>query len=269
MFAVSVMVGNLFQSEAWGSGLCGWVGVDCTTSKIPPSLIPPTVVVLPNASKTLVTTSPNTITTTDLCTTAASASVCPITGTNSKLNTAIIPDLSATYILNTARGSPGGVATLNGSGQVSQPPAIASSKYMTPANPTNLTSTSYLMFGLGSTMSFTALRVGKVRFTISWFPGGVGPAMNTYKVAYGTGLAPANGTAATGTVVGAIYYGGTAAAAPIDGGASTTPIMIVRDVIVSQSSGTAYWWDLQGAKGSGNTSVGMSTIEATLEELEM
>jgi hypothetical protein len=270
LFCVGILVGNLFQSVASGAGFCGWVGVDCSTSKIPPSLIPPTVVVLPNTTKTLVDTATNTITTTDLCTTAAAAGICPITGTNSKLNTAIIPDLSSTYILNTARGAPGGVATLNGSSQVSQPTAIAASKYLTPANPTSLTSTSYLMFGLGSTLTYTTLRAGNTRITFSWFPVGVGPATNNYRLAYGTGLAPANGTAATGTVVGATYIGGTAVApVPIDGGVSPTPTMIVREVIVHLTTGTAYWIDMQGAKGSGNTSVGMSTLEVTIQELDL
>jgi hypothetical protein len=125
------------------------------------------------------------------------------------------------------------------------------------------------MFGLGGTLTYTPLRVGKTRFTITWIPSGVGPFANTYKLAYGTGLAPANGTAATGTIVGGTYSGSAAAAVPVDGGVTTTPVMIVRNVIVPLTTGVAYWFDMQGAKGSGNTSVGMSSIEVTIQELDL
>jgi hypothetical protein len=139
--------------------------------------------------------------------------------------------------------------------------------YLTPANPTNLTSTSYLMFGLGNTLTITPTKSGKVRFDISFYPSGVGNVrQNNYQLSYGTGVAPANGTSVTGTVVGGVYSGGVVAVA-IDAGV-VTPSPIVRDVIVvSLTPNTAYWFDIQGAKGSGNTSVGMTTIEATLEEL--
>jgi hypothetical protein len=185
LLLIGIGIGGDFLNNAYGSGNCGLVGKDCTTGKIPPSLIP------------------------------------------------------------------GGT----------------SPKYLTPANPTNLTSTSYLMFGLGSTLSITPTISGKVRFSISFFPSGVGNVkQNSYQLSYGTGMAPANGTSATGTIVGGVYSGGMVVA-PIDAGV-VTPAPIVRDVIVmSLTLSTAYWFDIQGAKGAGNTSVGMTTIEATLEEL--
>jgi hypothetical protein len=124
------------------------------------------------------------------------------------------------------------------------------------------------MFGLGSTIHITPTKSGKVRFTISFYPQGVGPGLNSYKISYGTGTAPINGVAATGTVVGGTYSGGAVSAAPVDGGVSATPALIVRDVIVvSLTPLTAYWFDVQGAKATGSTSMTMSVIEATLEEL--
>jgi hypothetical protein len=164
-------------------------------------------------------------------------------------------------------------------------------QYLNPPNPTNLTSTSYRMFGLGSLLSITPRQSGRVRLTISFYPLGIGSAMNTYKVSYGTGAAPVNGAAAVGTVVGGVYSGGTALAvaagappndgsvaidggardagvAPIDGNAAVTPALIVRDIIVTGLAlNVACWFDVQAAIGSGNSAVGMQTIEATLAEL--
>jgi hypothetical protein len=136
--------------------------------------------------------------------------------------------------------------------------------YLTPANPTNLTSTNYTMFGLGSTLKITPLKSGKVKFSISFFPSAVGiaSAMNNYKLAYGSGAAPINGAAATGTVVGGVYTGGGAVAA------ASTPAPIVREIIVTGlTPGTQYWFDIQGQKASGYTSMGMATIESNITEL--
>jgi hypothetical protein len=139
----------------------------------------------------------------------------------------------------------------------------ASPSYFTPASPTNLTSNSFLMFGLGSTFAITPVKSGKVRFTIKYGPGGVGiTALNSFKIAYGTGAAPANGAAATGTVVGGTDQGGAFVSA------NGTPSLINRNVIVTGLTlNTAYWFDIQGAKNASHTSVGMGSVEATLEEL--
>jgi hypothetical protein len=136
--------------------------------------------------------------------------------------------------------------------------------YLTPANPTNLTSSSYTMFGLGGTIKITPLKSRKIRLTLTFFPTavGTGSGMNNYKVAYGSGSAPANGAAATGTVVGGTYQGGGAIAV------ASTPPSIVRNIIVTGLvAGTQYWFDVQGAKNASYTSMGMSNIEATLQEL--
>lgn len=267
LFAVGTILGISLSEEVQASGNCGFVTVDCTTSKIPVSLIPPTVVALPNSIKTLVTTATNTITSTDICTSTAAAGVCPLTGTDSKLNTSIIPDLSSLYIPTAQKSAASGVASLGTDTRLVQYPSGAAPVYFNPANPTSLTSTSFLMFGLGSTIHITPTKSGKVRFTISFYPVGIGPYFNSYKISYGSGAAPANGAAATGTVVGGVYTGGTSVVA-VDGGISTTPALIERNVVVlSLTPLTAYWFDVQGSKTPGNTSLSMSTIEATLEEL--
>ncbi|HVP23101.1 MAG TPA: hypothetical protein VMS77_04240 [Conexivisphaerales archaeon] len=135
-------------------------------------------------------------------------------------------------------------------------------KYLTPSNPANLTSTSYSMFGLGSSMCLTPLKSGKVQLAICFFPSGVGSSTNNFRLCYGSGTAPLNGAAAAGTVVGGTYVGGSVVAA------SSTPAAIYRTIIVTGLTvGVSYWFDLQAARNSGNTSVGAGSIEATLQEL--
>jgi hypothetical protein len=82
----------------------------------------------------------------------------------------------------------------------------ATSVMFTPANPTSFTGNTYKMLGLGSTIIFTPVATGIVKISISAQStyGGSQTIAALYKVAYGTGAAPANGAVASGTVVGAI-----------------------------------------------------------------
>jgi hypothetical protein len=141
--------------------------------------------------------------------------------------------------------------------------AGTASVYLTPSNPTQLTSASFTMFGLGSTLSFTPSQSGIVRFSIKYVPGGVGTTgLNSFKVAYGSGTPPTNGAAATGTVVGATDQGGAVASVNV------TPAINQRNIIVTGlTPGIAYWFDIQGAKNASHTSVGIFNIESTIQEL--
>jgi hypothetical protein len=141
--------------------------------------------------------------------------------------------------------------------------AGTASVYLTPSNPTALTSTSYLMFGLGSTLKFTPTQSGIIRFSIKYVPGGVGTTgLNNFKLAYGSGAAPANAAAATGTVVGGVDQGGAIASV------NATPAINQRNVIVTGlTPGVTYWFDIQGAKNAAHTNVGIFSIESTIQEL--
>jgi hypothetical protein len=141
--------------------------------------------------------------------------------------------------------------------------AGAASLYITPANPASLTNNLFRMFGLGASTYFTPLKSGKVKFNISFFPSGVGTAgTNSFKLCWGTGAAPANGTAASGNVVGRTDAGGTAIAI------AGTPAPIVREITVTGLTlNTQIWFDIQGAKNSGNSAVGMGSIEINIQEL--
>jgi len=135
--------------------------------------------------------------------------------------------------------------------------------YYIPSNPAAITLATFRMFGLGSILKITPILSGKVRFTIKYIPGGTGTSgTNSLKICYGTGIAPANGVAASGTVVGGIDSGGTTIAV------AGTPVAIVRDVIITGLTlNTAYWFDVQGARHASNSAVSINSIEATLEEL--
>jgi len=140
---------------------------------------------------------------------------------------------------------------------------LAASAYFQPVNPTALTSSSYKMFGLGGTIKITPLLTGVIRFAIDFYSGGVGStSQNSFKCCYGTGTAPANGAAASGTVIGPTRQGGSVASV-----SATQPTLSWEIIITGLTVGTAYWFDVQAAIGSGNTSVMAATIEAILEEL--
>jgi hypothetical protein len=135
--------------------------------------------------------------------------------------------------------------------------------FFTPASPASINYATFRMFGLGSTFAITPLKTGKVRFTLSYAPGGVGTVgLNSFKICYGTGAAPANGVAASGTVVGRTDSGGAIMSV------NATPALVNRNVIVTGLSvGTSYWFDVQGARHASNSSCSVNSIEATLEEL--
>jgi len=140
------------------------------------------------------------------------------------------------------------------------PSAIAASRNVInpkPANPAGTTSTTPVMMGLG--ISFTPLYSGRVKIIIA------GEASNntasdgfSISAAYGTGAAPANGAAATGTVVGNSVSGASAAANAL------LPFSIVA-VITGLTVGTAIWLDMQLSAVTGGTA-SLSNLSVIVEE---
>lgn len=115
----------------------------------------------------------------------------------------------------------------------------------TVAAPTGTVSTSFKMMGLAGAL--TPLVSGRVRVTISGYLGnntnGDGCAV---KIAYGTGSAPANGDAATGTVLGTFVTANSAV------GGQQFPFSITYSV-TGLTLSTAYWVDAQVAAITGGT----------------
>jgi hypothetical protein len=117
------------------------------------------------------------------------------------------------------------------------PPAVASA---TPSDPATTTSTSGAMMGLGASCTITPVRGSQVEFS---FGGNYYNGTNTNSllmtVRYGTGAAPANGAAPTGTVAGAISTTGGIFAV------NTAIIFTLPRIATGLTPGTTYWFDIQ------------------------
>jgi hypothetical protein len=134
-----------------------------------------------------------------------------------------------------------------------------------PDNPTPLAGTGIFMFGLGSTLTITPLKTGRVMFFINFIPTGAGMAtyLSSYQLAYGAGVAPANGAVATGTNFDSADSGSNYIA-PLNVPQYThTHCFILSGLIV----GTTYWFDVKGQKAVGTTNIGMSKIRCSIIEL--
>jgi len=121
----------------------------------------------------------------------------------------------------------------------------------TPADPTGTTNTSGLMMGIGVANSLTPLYTGRVlaiisgNLTNSTAAAGDGAKV---QIRYGTGAAPANGAALTGTAVGYIVSSvlERATAGDLQGFAC-------QAIISGLTTGTGYWFDISLAAIVGGT----------------
>jgi hypothetical protein len=138
---------------------------------------------------------------------------------------------------------------------------LAASASFAPANPTGVTGTTALMQGLGSTITYTPLKTGiiKITFTALASNNTAGDGFSA-TMAYGTGAAPANGAAATGTIVGRTVTGISSAAGQPN---SITIIARVSGLTV----GTAIWVDIQLAANVASTTASLANIGCVIEEL--
>lgn len=123
------------------------------------------------------------------------------------------------------------------------------------------TGTTTLMCGLGSTLAFTPTKTGKVRIKIT--PMIQCTTANTVVEVYGrygTGTAPANGAADTGTALYTAYFG----AAFAVGNEFVYPPIEVR--LTGLTVGTAYWVDLALRNQSGAYTQYVTVMYYELEE---
>ncbi|MEM3846417.1 MAG: hypothetical protein QXV17_09625 [Candidatus Micrarchaeaceae archaeon] len=114
-----------------------------------------------------------------------------------------------------------------------------------PANPTGTTSTTAVQMGLGVT--YTTATTGRLLVIVT------GEAANntagdgaTVQLSYGTGTAPSNGAAATGTAVGSKI-------SVTSNAASQTVPFALAYVISNLAVGNSFWFDLQVAAVTGGT----------------
>jgi hypothetical protein len=137
----------------------------------------------------------------------------------------------------------------------------------TPANPTGVTGTTYKMQGLGAVatplvLTTSANSSGKIRFTIDGLcpTTAVAGGNASILLCYGTGAAPTNGDAATGTTVGV-------ALTTVSATENITFPWCKDVVITGLSASTAYWFDVQLKSGGAATTATITALEATLQEL--
>jgi hypothetical protein len=141
---------------------------------------------------------------------------------------------------------------------------LASSVSYTPADPTGTTSGSLVMMGMGTACTFTPGATGIVPATITAAVHCTGTAEPMYSCArYGTGTAPTNGAAATGTKFGVgadTEYFTTSTSA-----SEATPVTFQQ--VLSLTPGTAYWFDLALASSNVAGTAVTTSITATFTEL--
>lgn len=134
--------------------------------------------------------------------------------------------------------------------------------YLTPSNPASTTSTTPVMMGLGSSWALTLSASGSGRVSLSLDAGAInsiGENGVVFQISYGTGTAPANGSAAVGTVVpntiGQIWNS--------SGGLQQA---FHRACEVSLTPGTTCWFDLQVYANVGGTASIIGIILKAQEE---
>lgn len=163
------------------------------------------------------------------------------------------------YALGRASGARGPVSLLPFNGVIGSPAASAigaaaitaggsvgnvyapAFTYATASNET-VTSTypTFLMLGLGFT--YTPTKSGALLIAIQGSLGANAVSLPIVQAAYGTGTAPVNGAAATGTIFANSQQAGFNVPAINDRNLAN-----LLGFITSLTVGTAYWFDLQGA----------------------
>jgi hypothetical protein len=128
-----------------------------------------------------------------------------------------------------------------------------------PGNPASTASTALVMMGLGTTCVLTPKTTGRINVAF------YGNQQNTtisdgsqVKAAFGTGVAPVNGAAASGTTIGTTV----SAFSPT---ANAAYPFFVGGTIIGQALGAALWFDLQAAAITGGASQ-LANITCVLTE---
>lgn len=127
-------------------------------------------------------------------------------------------------------------------------------------SPTAVAGTTNKMFGLGSTAFLTPHVTGKVRVAITagaYYCTG-GAYISQTQIAYGSGTAPANGAAASGTVIGSVVQTPT--------GPGTT-VASLEALITGLTPGTQYWFDLAVVSNNAAASANAASVTVAAAEL--
>ena len=117
---------------------------------------------------------------------------------------------------------------------------VGATANLSPTNPTGTVSTSLVMLGLGSTLKITPVNTGVILFMITGQVNNSasGGSCNN-QLSWGTGAAPANGAAATGTQIGTLMTN-----APGNNGSTGIMPVSVIGVVSGLALSTQVWFDL-------------------------
>ena len=127
-------------------------------------------------------------------------------------------------------------------------------------NPTGTTSAAGVMMGLGATYKITPTYSGTHLITITGnMANNVAGDGASLRMAYGTGIAPTNGAAATGTVVGSQLINKSTAANQSEPFSTTI-------LVTGLTVGTAYWFDINLARVTGGTAT-ISGVSCSILEV--
>lgn len=186
----------------------------------------------------------------------------PVTGTLATLagvETLTNKTLTSPVINGTETGSAVRSVAMGGTGATVVPAVLNAA----PANPTGTASATVVMMGLGSTCTITTTTRTRVRFNITGsVNNSVAGDSAKYQLAFGTGGAPANAAAPSGTTFGS-------AAVQVIGGGGGVPMSIpftATGIATGLSPGTAYWFDMQLAAITGGTA-SIQSLGCSAEEL--
>jgi len=146
-------------------------------------------------------------------------------------------------------------ATLSSHGTGSPPTFVKGAASTVTGTPTGTSSSTLVMMGLGG--SVTPARSGQVLFASTGYiaNSNLGYACG-WQIYYGTGTAPVNGAAVTGTAAGSLsigYSSANAADIPVSAGG----------IVTTLTPGTTYWYDMAVEHFTGGTcSLGSLSIGA-------
>lgn len=127
-----------------------------------------------------------------------------------------------------------------------------------PANPSGVNNATGLMAGLA--VSFTPAASGRVLVVVSlnWNNGSTG-SVASFQIRYGTGTAPTNGAALTGSTAGSLISNRSPNGTDPQAGAAS-------GTATGLSVGTTYWFDLSQASDGGSTTT-LTNISYTIVEI--
>jgi hypothetical protein len=179
------------------------------------------------------------------------------TGVNNGSNTITVAgNFSTSAALAITAGSANQIAYwVSGTAMAGATPASLSA---TPATPTGTNNTTGLMMGLGGTCAIAPVFSGRILVSLVYSETvSVAASSPTTKLRYGTGTAPSNGAALTGTQIGntqlitvsAGWYAGS-----------------LGGVVTGLTVGTTYWLDIGLASSSSSSTASLSDITCIATE---